>query len=60
MFIEIRTKRNELVMININQILFFTPNKNGTLIVDIIGNEYSIEEPYSDFKHRFNTFISLK
>ena len=54
MFFEFKTKRNEKVLINVNHILFITPTKNGTLLVDITQNDYESHEPYENMAHRLN------
>ena len=59
MFFEFVTKREEKVAINIFLILFITPLKKGTMIVDEDGNDYQTNESYEELKQRLNTFASL-
>lgn len=58
MFFEFKTKRNEKVSININMLLFITPCKNGTYIIDAEGNEYESCEGYDSFMQRLQNTIS--
>ena len=58
MFIEILTKKKELVYLNISNIIFITPTKNsGSLIVDTYGNEYETLECYKDIVQKINMCI---
>ena len=59
MFFEFKTKKNEKVAININKVLFITPYKNGTYIIDVEGNEYESSEGYESFMQRLQDTITL-
>ena len=53
MFIEIITKSNETIYLNVDKILYvFKTKKDNTLIVDVDGNEFSLREEYSNFVER--------
>ena len=52
MFMEIITKRKEVVNININQIVYITPDKDFTVIVDSTGQDYYVDEPYNKLVER--------
>lgn len=60
MFIEIITRKNENVLININHILFIATDKNGTVIYDIDGNEYDTAEPFDDIRLRLKKLENSK
>ena len=57
MFIEFVTRKNEKVTINISMILFITPYKNGTMVIDCEGNDYESSEKYDSFIERLNNII---
>ena len=53
MFIEITTKSNEVIYLNISKILYvLKTRKEKTLIVDVDGNEFSLIEDYKEFVKR--------
>ena len=54
MFFEFITLRNEKVSININHILFVTPTKKGTMLVDVNNNDYETLESYTNVIFRLN------
>ncbi len=54
MFIEFRTNKNELVSLNTSYILYVTEKKNGCVIFDIEGMDYTVAESYSKFMQRLN------
>jgi hypothetical protein len=54
MFFEFITLRNEKVSININHILFVTPTKKGTMLVDVTNNDYETLESYTNVIFRLN------
>lgn len=58
MFIEVVTRRNETVFLNVKHILFVTENKNGAVIFDASGNDYCLDEPYSSVCERINTLVN--
>lgn len=61
MFFEFKTRKNEIVSININKILFITSTKYGTCLLDDEGNDYECNEPYENFMQRlFNTISQNK
>lgn len=52
MFIEVKTTKNEIISLNINKILNFSPYKNGTIIYMENEEEYVIIEKYEIFSIR--------
>lgn len=53
MFIEITTKSNEVIYLNVSKILYvLKTRKEKTLIVDVDGNEFSLMEDYKEFVKR--------
>ena len=53
MFIEIITKSNEVIYLNVSKILYvLKTRKENTLIVDVDGNEFSLKENYKEFVER--------
>lgn len=55
MFIEIVTKSNEVIYLNVSKILYvLKTRKENTLIVDVDGNEFSLRENYKEFVERLN------
>ena len=52
MFMEIVTVRKEVVNININQIVYITPEKTRAVIVDSTGQDYFVDEPYESVMNR--------
>lgn len=57
MFMEIVTRRKEIVNININQIVYVTPDKSSTVIVDSIGQDYYVNEPYDSVVARIKAIV---
>ena len=61
MFIEITTKGNEVILLNVSKILYvLKTKKDNTLIVDVDGNEYSLRENYKDFVERLKQLRKSK
>ena len=58
MFIEIVTRRDENVSINISHILFVTSDKKGAVVFDVTGNDYMLKNSYEDVMERI--FNALK
>lgn len=58
MFFEFKTKRNERVSINVSKILFITPSKNGTILIDCEGNDYESNESYESFMQRLYDLVN--
>ena len=56
MFFEFITTKNEPVSININKILYITPYKKGSLIVDVEGMDYYSNEEYTALVQRLNDY----
>lgn len=54
---EIVTRRKEIVNININQIVYVTPDKSSTVIVDSIGQDYYVNEPYDSVIARIKAIV---
>ena len=57
-FFEFKTKRNERVSINVSKILFITPSKNGTILIDCEGNDYESNESYESFMQRLYDLVN--
>ncbi len=55
MFIDFTTNKGEHVALNVDRILFITEKKNGCLIYDTEGMDYTVSESYSDFVSRLNS-----
>jgi hypothetical protein len=61
MFIEITTKANEVIYLNVSKILYvLKTRKEKTLIVDVDGNEFSLVEDYKEFVKRLEQLKSSK
>lgn len=60
MFFEFQTKKNEPITINVNKILFITPYRNVTMIIDDQGNEYETLEKYNSVVSRLNELKNSK
>lgn len=60
MFFEFRTKKNESVTINVSMILFITPNKKGTTLIDCEGNIFESNESYESFISRLEDIVNPK
>ena len=56
MFVEIVTRRDERVLLNVKQILFVTEQKNGAVIFDVSGNSYYVKEKYAEVVERLLFF----
>ena len=50
MYIELTTKKGEKIIFNTSKIVLLTPFKKGTLIVDVNGLDWEVEEPYEVLK----------
>ena len=59
MFIEVLTKRDELVTINVSDIRLITSNKNKCLIIDNDGLDYELNETYNEFIQRFSNIENI-
>jgi hypothetical protein len=57
MFIEVVTRRNETVFLNVEHILFLTQHKNGAVIFDASGNDYYLDEPYTSVCERISLLL---
>lgn len=57
MFIEVVTRKSEMVFLNVEHILFITEHKNGAVIFDASGNDYYLDEPYSSVCERISTLL---
>ena len=58
MFMEITTKRKEVVSINVNQIVYITPEKDFAVIVDSTGQDYYVDEPYKSVVERVKAIVN--
>ena len=55
--LEIKTIKNESVVINLDKILFITTEKNNCVVVDETGNEFTTKESYDSLMHRIAEFL---
>lgn len=60
MFINIETRRKESVSLNVSYILFVTPEKDGCVIFDIVGNDFTLRESYESVMERINALLQLE
>ncbi len=56
MFFEIKTTRNERVLLNVNHILYVTEDKKYTIVVDINGCDYLTHESLDSISGRLAFF----
>lgn len=56
MFIELITKKGEKFRLNVNKILYYTPNKsgNGTIIFDTEGLDYEVTISYDEVTRKID------
>ena len=59
LFIEIITRSNETILININKIAFVTSDKKGVTICDLDGDYWATKENYDSFKARLNKITNI-
>ena len=57
MFLEIKTTRNETVLLNVKHILYLTEDKKHTIIVDINGCDYLTNERLDDLSLRLAVLL---
>ena len=57
MFFEIKTTRNERVLLNVNHILYITEDKKYTIVVDINGCDYLTHESLDDLSLRLSVLL---
>lgn len=55
MFIELITCKGEKITLNTSNIVLITPERKGTLIVDVNGMDWLVVEPYENLKGAFQT-----
>ena len=60
MFIEVETRKNETVSINISHILFVTPYKDGCAIFDVAGNDFLLKSSYDSVMERINALLTVE
>lgn len=60
MFIEVETRKNETLSINISHILFVTPYKEGCVIFDITGNDFDLKSSYESVMERINALLTVE
>lgn len=56
-FLEIKTIKNEKVLINLDKILFITEERQSVVVVDETGNEFTTKETYTDLVNRIAEFL---
>ena len=59
MFVEIITRSNEKVSINISNIISITPYRKGCIIFDVAGVDYSTKETYESVMSRISRLVTL-
>lgn len=59
MFIELETLRNEKVMVNMDNVLFFTETKKGTIITFYDGMTETVVNHYSSIKTQLAYHVKL-
>ena len=57
MFLEIKTTRNETVLLNVKHILYLTEDKEHTIIVDINGCDYLTNERLDNLSLRLAVLL---
>ena len=60
MFIELITNKGEKLTFNTQHIVLVTPDRRGTLIVDINGMDWLVSESYESLKRIFQASDSDK
>ncbi len=60
MFIEVVTRKGENVFLNVNHILFVTQHRNGAVIFDESGNDYTTEEEYASICQRITEVLKTR
>ena len=56
MFIELVTYKGEKITFNTSHIVIITPDKKGTVIVDVNGMDWIVLEPYESLKRALQAF----
>ena len=56
MFIELVTYKGEKITFNTAHIVIITPDKKGTVIVDVNGMDWIVLEPYESLKRAIQAF----
>lgn len=60
MFIDFLTRKKESVFLNVSYILFVTPDRDGCVIFDITGNDFSLKESYESVMERINALLTVE
>lgn len=60
MFIEIVTRRKEILSLNVAHILFVTAYEEGTVIFDVSGNDFMLDESYESVMERINALLTVE
>lgn len=50
MFIELNTVKGEKITFNARNIVFVSPDRKGSVIVDVNGMDWIVSEPYDNLK----------
>ena len=54
MFIQVTTKKGEKILMNVNNVVFVSPAKNGSVIIDVSGMDYSVIDTYESVVSRLD------
>ena len=60
MFIELNTIKGEIMTVNTQNIVIVTPDKKGTVLVDVNGMDWVVSESYESLRGVLKTFTLTK
>ena len=60
MFVEVITRKNETVSLNVSHILLVAPYKDGAAIFDVPGNDFLLKESYEVVMERINALLTVE
>ena len=60
MFVDVVTRRDERVFLNVSHILFVTESKGCAVIFDVSGNDYHVKESFEDFCNKLKTMLQTR
>ena len=50
MFIELKTVKGEKITFNTENIVFVSPDRKGSVVVDVNGMDWTVSEPYDNLR----------
>lgn len=59
MFIEIITKKNDKIFINVNSISYVTPRNSGVTLILNDGDFWDLNESYESITSRINVLLNI-